>query len=507
MALTRPRLGQLTTSISSLSDPITVLHAGATSANVDIGFLMNRANGLLSNVALYWSESGNTFVLSFTSNTGTTDSNITPTSYANLTVGTLTANTLSVAGGGINGVTIGAVTPAAGTFTSLTASGIDLIANLGSQTTSINTINTNISSINANLGVYQTYANTAITSLYTNANANTAAYLANGISANVRTTGNIFANTTGTTTTVANLITTNGIFWANGTAFVSGSGTAAGNITPVFYTGTITATTSPTLIDTLPTTGNVYLQWKVTAKDTVNSRFRSGIVDSINDGTNVYYNEYAVLKSNPTYNVVTFTSNISGGNINLYATADAAGTTVVFERTVLGTTTPSGYINSVGPQGITGTINSTTGYIITTNTTPSTSTTTGAMQIAGGAGIAQDLYVGGNINIGVATFYSTTVSSIGTGAKLLDSFSASVYRSAKYLVSVTDVTNSGYQTSEIVLMQDGTNSTISSYGLVYSGNSTKMTFSSNIVSGNVMVWGTGASANNTVKLVRTLITI
>ena len=59
--------------------------------------------------------------------------------------------------------------------------------------------------------------------MYTNANANSAAYLASGISSNIRTTGNIYANATGTTTTVANLVTTDGIFWANGTAFVSGS--------------------------------------------------------------------------------------------------------------------------------------------------------------------------------------------------------------------------------------------------------------------------------------------
>jgi len=89
MALTRPTFTSITTSVVSLSDPLTVLHGGATSANVDVGFLINRANGLVSNVALYWSESGQSFVTAFTSNTGVTDSNVTVTSYANLTVGTL----------------------------------------------------------------------------------------------------------------------------------------------------------------------------------------------------------------------------------------------------------------------------------------------------------------------------------------------------------------------------------------------------------------------------------
>lgn len=87
MALTRPTLAQLTTGIARVSDPITTLHAGFNSANVDIGFLMNRANGLVSNVALYWNEAGNTFVTAFTGNTGETNSNILVSSYANVTTG------------------------------------------------------------------------------------------------------------------------------------------------------------------------------------------------------------------------------------------------------------------------------------------------------------------------------------------------------------------------------------------------------------------------------------
>ena len=90
MALTRPRISQINTKVTALTDAITVLHAGSMSANVDSGFLINRANGLLSNVALYWSESGNAFVTAFTSNSGATDSNITPTSYANVTTGSIT---------------------------------------------------------------------------------------------------------------------------------------------------------------------------------------------------------------------------------------------------------------------------------------------------------------------------------------------------------------------------------------------------------------------------------
>ena len=115
----------------------------------------------------------------------------------------------------------------------------------------------------------------------------------------------------------------------------------------------------------------------------------------------------------------------------------------------------------------------------------------------------------GNLTYGVVPILnsSSTTTSIGTSPVAIDSFSSTAYRSAKYVISVTDVTNTAYQTSEILLMQDGTNSTITSYGLLVSSGNAKMSFSSNLVAGNVTLWGTGVSANNTVKLARTLIPV
>ena len=88
----------------------------------------------------------------------------------------------------------------------------------------------------ANIGAYQTYANTAIASLSTNANANTSAYLSAGISGNIKTSANVIAtgnviagniignqygNSIGTTATytgnitAANVIATNTFTVAN----------------------------------------------------------------------------------------------------------------------------------------------------------------------------------------------------------------------------------------------------------------------------------------------------
>jgi cytoskeletal protein CcmA (bactofilin family) len=128
----------MNTAVIAFKDPITVIHAGSTAANVDVGFLMNRANGLLANVALYWNESGNTFVTAFTSNSGATDSNIVVSSYAGLTTGNITATgDMNIAGNltvtgtttFVNSETVGGVEVVAG----------NLVANSGVASTSITT--------------------------------------------------------------------------------------------------------------------------------------------------------------------------------------------------------------------------------------------------------------------------------------------------------------------------------------------------------------------------------
>ena len=98
MGLTRPRFSQFDTTISSISDPITVLNKSSTKANIDIGFLLNRDGGVSSNIALFWQQSANTFVLAFSANTGevtgsVSNSNIAISEYANLRINTLTADT------------------------------------------------------------------------------------------------------------------------------------------------------------------------------------------------------------------------------------------------------------------------------------------------------------------------------------------------------------------------------------------------------------------------------
>jgi hypothetical protein len=64
-----------------------VLHQGSSAADVDVGFLMNRSNGLTANAAVIWQESSKSFVHILTNSSGAPDANLNVQSYANVSVG------------------------------------------------------------------------------------------------------------------------------------------------------------------------------------------------------------------------------------------------------------------------------------------------------------------------------------------------------------------------------------------------------------------------------------
>jgi hypothetical protein len=195
MGLTRPRFEQINSIITTISDPITVLNQGSSLANIDVGFIFNRNGGISSNVAVFWDESANTFVTSFTTDSGSNNANITITEYANLRVGYLTG-TLSTA----NQPAITTV----GNLTSLSLSGnvntTGYYFGNGSQLTGIITSVTKIISGTSNVSVFDSSnitvsvggtANTVIFSSATPATSSTtgAVRIAGGLGA----TGNIIA--------------------------------------------------------------------------------------------------------------------------------------------------------------------------------------------------------------------------------------------------------------------------------------------------------------------------
>lgn len=95
-----------------------------------------------------------------------------------------------------------------------------------------------------------------------------------------------------------------------------------------------------------------------------------------------------------------------------------------------------------------------------------------------------------------ATIESTSVTTSTTNQVVIDSFSATTYRSAKYLMQITS--GSSYQMIELSLIHNGTTVYLAQYGDVRTGASLG-TFDAEINAGNLNVLFTPDNAITTVK--------
>jgi hypothetical protein len=410
MALTRPKIGQLQSTTSTLSDPITVLHQGSTSANVDVGFLFNRANGLVSNVALYWNETGNNFVTAFTSNSGITDSNITVTSYANLTTG---AQRITP------GTTLNSTSTTTGALVVTGGAGISGNLYVGG----------NVSASNFLGNVF--FGPTPTTTYYTQAPLNLTNSLAGGIK------------------TQLNLINTGGGAGAGaGIDFytytsVAGSSYPEARIAAVDdgnYSSYITFQTkipgntgANALAERIKidSAGNIVIPTTtVSTSTTIGALVVAGgvgISGALNVGANVTVTGNILPSANISYDLGSPTQRfrtlyISGNTIDMGgAQITTDGTSGGFAFVPLPTIanpnpvgtvfSPTGAISTVSTTGgviAAGAINTSInnnqgtanfGNIIINSNVESTGLTTGAFKVIGGAGISGNLFVGGNLSI------------------------------------------------------------------------------------------------------------
>jgi hypothetical protein len=103
--------------------------------------------------------------------------------------------------------------------------------------------------------------------------------------------------------------------------------------------------------------------------------------------------------------------------------------------------------------------------------------------------------------------YASNVVTTSTSAQILDSFAVSDFRSAKYLITMTNTDNAGYhQTTEIMLLQDGTNVYMTEYATLSSAT-TLGVLNANIASGSVRLYITPSYNNNNIKFQRTLLVV
>lgn len=115
------------------------------------------------------------------------------------------------------------------------------------------------------------------------------------------------------------------------------------------------------------------------------------------------------------------------------------------------------------------------------------------------------MLVSSSLTVGSMQITSNTYVAAGLTQKVVDTFSVASYRTGKYLVSVTDDTSpASFQSSEILVMQDGSSSYLTEYAVVRTGSSLG-TFASDISSGNARLLFTPTVANSTIKFSKTLL--
>lgn len=208
--------------------------------------------------------------------------------------------------------------------------------------------------------------------------------------------------------------------------------------------------------------------------------------------------------------LVSTTLNVSG--LSTLQNVNAAITTVT-------TLTVTNGASVGGNLGVTGT-GTFTGKLSANNTSDSAATNQGSIVTLGGIGVAKSMVVGGSITVGtpatnavvpamfsnntlVSSFTSNTIAT--TSTQNLDSFSASVYRTARYLVQIVDGTK--IHVTEMTIFHDGTNVYLNEYGISTNQGSLGV-FDANYVTGVVTLTFTPSSATSMViKVMRTAITV
>jgi hypothetical protein len=121
-----------------------------------------------------------------------------------------------------------------------------------------------------------------------------------------------------------------------------------------------------------------------------------------------------------------------------------------------------------------------------------------------------DFQTKGTLTVNTEIVYSTTRTAQGVAGEVVaDSFNINTYRTAKYIVSCEDYTvdNKAYWTGEVVLVHDGTNTSLTVYGEVELGAITMSPgIASDITANNVRLKVTTSSDQQVVTVHRTVCT-
>jgi hypothetical protein len=144
-------------------------------------------------------------------------------------------------------------------------------------------------------------------------------------------------------------------------------------------------------------------------------------------------------------------------------------------------------------------------------TTDSTSTTTGALTVAGGVGIQKNVNIGGRVTaeslrIAESVLDSTQTLVNTTAQTIIDTYSTSEYRGAKYLIQIDEGTgpSAHFLFIEMLLIVDNAGDIWKTEYAQLTTNGNLGVFSADVVGGNLELYFTPyAATSKTINVLRT----
>lgn len=414
--------------------------------------------------------------------------------------------------------TVGALASNAGSFTVNTtvtdsvATLNQILGNITNSAGSVIHVLGNISSGNINSGTItgafygNLYGNVTATgnisgtfvgNLYGNVtgniNGNVTGTVLTAYQPNITTVGTL-NNLTVTANTVSGNIITNGLFYANGAAWNFGS--TYGNANVAAYLPTYTGNLSPGNITSV-FYGNVHAD-VITPYQTAVTVFNNTGAIGLPSGSNVQYptsNVAGYLRYNNSISTLEFYNGSSWVAVT-NSIADQTITPDGVNQTynLIQTTTAAGILVSInGTVQRPGTAYTVSGTTITFTEVPLVTDIVDVRYIATAVSASLDYEIvdTGNVVVNLAN-------------TIIDSFSNTQYRSARYTISSTSPYDS--QFSDILLVQYGATVVVNTTGNIRTGANT-VTYSANINNGTVNLLALGTTALNQLRIQRTYFNI
>lgn len=308
---------------------------------------------------------------------------------------------------------------------------------------------------------------------------------------------------------VGNSATIAGNLYVDGDIFLQGSGLNTLNAqTGTFEYVVVTGTTGTGL--TVNADASIGRNLNVVGVATISNVLATGITVTHLTATNANVSNLTLGSGLTVVDFTATTITVTGQSSLQNVTA---AITTVTTLTVTGNETVSGNLAVTG-------VSTFTGKVLVNDTTNSLASNNGSIVTLGGIGVAQDIVMGGSLTVGPTTtnavvpamlsnslfLASYTSGSISTtSTQSLDSFSAAVFRTARYTIQIVDGTS--VHVTEMTIFHDGTDVYLNEYGISTSDGQLG-TFDADMLAGTVTLKFTPFAATAmTIKVIRWGITL